>query len=102
MIIRGRPGITSARLVRKLSTSSITPGRYPDTRPMVTATNVATAPATSPTRSETRAPYTTWANTSLPLPVVPNQLLDDGFSYGVKLVDVGECVAITGARIAIR
>ena len=34
--------------------------------------------------------------------MVPNQLLLDGFWYGVKLVDVGECWAIRGASSAIK
>ncbi len=56
MIISGMPGITSARLVTKPSTSSTTPGRYPAIRPSVTATKVAAAPASTPTISEIREP----------------------------------------------
>ena len=57
-------------------------------------------PAARPTSNETRAPYTSWENTSSPLPVVPNQLDELGPWYGVKDVEVGECGAISGAKTA--
>ena len=52
----GREGMTSARLVMKLSVTSTAPERYPATSPMITAARVASKPADRPTSNEIRVP----------------------------------------------